>query len=77
MTLEVLMERIGDELNNGRGPINIRTLARSYYPDDMQAGLLLQKAFHLGLLHGPLWWWHSDYSDHISAIADNTRPVCH
>ena len=75
MTLEPLMAHIADRL--AHGPIDVRNLVGSYYPDDMEAGLLIQRAFHAGLLRGRLQWSHFDCTGRIVSIADDTRPVWH
>ena len=77
MTLESLIFRLDDELSCSGAPVDVRSFVRSYYPDDIEAGQLLERAFHAGLLRGRLVARSVEFDGHISAIADCTRTVWH
>lgn len=75
VTLETLKARIAKELEHGR--VDIAPLVSSYSPHDIEAGQLLERAFRAGLLRGRLVSRLVEFDGHISAIADDTRPVWH
>ena len=77
MTLEAVMGRVRDELARSTGPIDVRHFVASYFPHDIEAGQLLERAFHVGLLRGRLVSRLVEFDGHISTIADDTRPVWH
>ena len=77
MTLETLMERLSDNLSRSDGPIDVRRFVASYFPHDIEAGSLLARAFHAGLLRGHLSTNLVEFDGYVSAIADDTRPVWH
>ena len=59
------------------GPIDIGRFVASYFPHDIEVGQLLERAFHARLLRGHLSTNFVKFEGHISAIADDTRPVWH
>lgn len=73
VTLEILKARIVKELEHGR--VDIARLVSSYSPDDIVAGQLLARGFHVGIFRGRLVARTVDFDGHISAIADDTRPA--
>ena len=77
MTLESVMSRLSDELSRSGGPINVRRFVAGYFPHDIEAGQLLGRAFRARLLRGQFTSRLVKFEGHISAIADDTRPVWH
>lgn len=75
MTLDNLMNRISAELVHG--PVDVRQLVDSYYPDDIEAGRLLMRAFDARLLRGRFVSQLVEFDGHISGITDDTRPIWH
>ena len=77
MTLESLMDQIRRELARSSKPIDVKRLVATHCPHDIEAGRLLSRAFHVGLLRGRLHTKMVEFDGHISGIADDTRPVWH
>ena len=77
MTLESLLTQLADERPCPEDPVDVRSFVGSFYPHDIEAGQLLERAFHARLLRGRLLARTIEFDGHISAIADDTRPVWH
>ncbi|MCY4555139.1 MAG: hypothetical protein OXF79_01850 [Chloroflexi bacterium] len=77
MTLQTVMSRLRDELSRSGGPIDVRRFVASCFPYDIEAGQLLERAFRARLLRGQFTSRLVKFEGHISAIADDTRPVWH
>ena len=77
MTLETVMSQLSDELSRSGGPIDVRRFVASYFPHDIEAGQLLERAFRARLLRGQFTSRLVEFDGHITDIADDTRPVWH
>ena len=77
MTLESVISRLKDELTRSGAQVDVRPFLATFYPNDIEAGQLLERAFHMGLLRGRFVSRLVEFDGHISAIADDTRPVWH
>ena len=71
------MSRVTDDLARNADPINVRSFLATFYPHDIEAGQLLERAFRAGLLRGSFVSRLVEFDGHITAIADDTRPVWH
>ena len=69
MTLEYLMTRLKDELARSDGPVDVRSFVGFFYPHDIEAGQLLERAFHARRLRGRFVSRLVGFDGHISAIA--------
>ena len=77
MTLETVMAQLRHDLAHSAGPIDVKPLLATFHPHDIEAGQLLDRAYHVGLLRGRFVSRLVELDGHISAIADDTRPVWH
>ena len=77
MTLESVMSRLAEQRPCPENPVDVSRFVASYFPHDIEAGQLLERAFRVGLLRGRLVSRLVAFDGHISAIADDTRPVWH
>ena len=77
MNLETVISRLKDELTRSGAQVDVRSFLATFYPNDIEAGQLLARAFHAGLLRGRLIARTVDFDGYISAISDRTRPVWH
>ena len=75
MTLESVVAQARRKLEHG--PVDIASLVESQFPFDMQVVSLLEKGFHVGVFSGRIVIRGFECDGHISAIADDTRPVWH
>ena len=75
LTLETLTAHIVKELEHGR--VEISPFVSSYSPHDIEAGSLLERGFRVGIFCGRFVSRLVEFDGHISAIADDTRPVWH
>lgn len=77
MTLDTLIEGLSDDLARSDEPIDVRRFVAGYFPHDIEAGALLARAFHAGLLRGHLSTNLVEFDGYVSAASDDTRPVWH
>ena len=77
MTMEVVLSRLDDELTRTGGPVKVPSFLATFHPHDVEAGQLLERAFHVRLLRGRLISRLVKFDGYISAIVDRTRPVWH
>lgn len=77
MTLETVMSRLAAERPCPENPVDVRSFVDSFYPHDIEAGQLLERAFHARLLRGRLTTNFFEFDGYVSAIVDRTRSVWH
>ncbi len=75
MTLETLMMRIRDELARSSKPVDVGAFLATFFPHDIEAGQLLNRAFNARLLRCRFCTTLVKFDGHISGIADDTRLV--
>ena len=75
MTPETVMTQLRRALEYGR--VEVPSFVGTFYPHDIEAGQLLERMFRTGILRGRLVSRLVGFDGHISAIADDTRPVWH
>jgi len=72
-----VISRLSDELSRAGAQVDVQPFLATFFPDDIEAGQLLARAFHVGLLRGRLVARTVEFDGLISAIVDRTRPVWH
>ena len=70
MSLQTVMERLDHMLNNSDTPVDIRHFVLSFYPEDVEAGRLLVKAFEDKLVSGNLTSKLVEFNGRISGLTD-------
>ena len=75
MTPETVMTQLRRALEHGR--VDVPSFVATFFPYDIEAGQLLERMFRAGLLRGRFLSRLVKFDGHITAIADDTRPVWH
>ena len=69
MTPEFVMTQLLRTLEHGR--VEVPSFVATFGSHDIEAGQVLSRLFHMGLLRGRFVSRLVDFDGHISAIADN------
>ena len=76
-SVEALVERLRDELARTGEPVDVQDFIAPYFPHDIEAGQLVEKAFRARLLRGRLCVRSVHFEGYVSGVAANMPLVWH